>query len=423
MATADRQRTHLSLDRRARILLMANTRRRELAGRSGRFSVPSSDHYPFQWFWDSCFHAIVWSRWDWRRAADELDALFAWQRPDGFIPHVVFWDQRRISLWKWWHYMESVGTPRHKPRTTEQMQPPVLALAVERVVEAGGGAGYLRRVLPKLVAYHEHLAAERDPDRDGLISVLSQFETGLDFSPVWHGGGRRALKGPLVFARLRRPQVPARLHRYDLDRVFRGDLHQESVIVNAIYGRALRALARLARLVDETEVAARADERAARVAEALVAKCLDPRDGLFHDLVGRDERRTSVKTISALAPLILEDLPPEHADRLVEVLTDPRRFWPAYPVPSVALDEPTFSRDSRLWGIRLIWRGPLSMNTNWLLAHGLAEHGYEEQARTIGDRSRELVARHGFNEFYDPLDGSPVGEPSFGWATLAADMP
>jgi hypothetical protein len=423
MATADRQRTHLSLDRRARILLMANTRRRELAGRSGRFSVPSSDHYPFQWFWDSCFQAIVWSRWDWRRAADELDALFAWQRADGFIPHVVFWDQRRISLWKWWHYMESVGTPRHKPRTTEQMQPPVLALAVERVVEAGGGAGYLRRVLPKLVAYHEHLAAERDPDRDGLISVLSQFETGLDFSPVWHGGGRRALKGPHVFARLRRPQVPARLHRYDLDRVFRGDLHQESVIVNAIYGRALRALARLARLVDETEVAARADERAARVAEALVAKCLDPRDGLFHDLVGRDERRTSVKTISALAPLILEDLPPEHADRLVEVLTDPRRFWPAYPVPSVALDEPTFSRDSRLWGIRLIWRGPLSMNTNWLLAHGLAEHGYEEPARTIGERSRELVARHGFNEFYDPLDGSPVGEPSFGWATLAADMP
>ena len=421
MAIAERTRGH-SLERRARRLLLANTRRRELAGRSGRFTVPSAEQYPFQWLWDSCFHAIVWSRWDWRRAADELDALFAWQRPDGFIPHVVFWDQRRISLWKWWHYMESVGTPFHKPRTTEQMQPPVLALAVERVVEAGGGAGYLRRVLPKLVAYHDHLAAERDPDGDGLISVISQFETGLDFSPVWRGGGRRALKGPVVFARLRRPQVPARLHRYDLDRVFRGDLHQESVFVNAIYGRALRTLARLARLVDESQVAARADERATRVTEALLAKCRGS-DGLFHDLVGRDERRTTVRTISALLPLILEDLPTGDADRLVATLTDPRRFWPAYPVPSVALDEPTFSRDSRLWGIRLIWRGPLSMNTNWLLAHALAERGYEELARTIGDRSRELVARHGFNEFYDPLDGSPVGEPEFGWATLAADMP
>ena len=417
------QRTQPTLDRGARVLLMSNTRRRELAGRRGRFSVPAPDHYPFQWFWDSCFHAIVWSRSDWRRAADELDALLAWQRPDGFIPHVVFWDQRRVSLWKWWHYMESVGTPRRKPRTTEQIQPPVLALAVERIVEAGGGAAYARRVLPQLVAYHEHLAAERDPDGDGLISVISQFETGLDFSPVWQGGGRRAHSGPVVFARLRRPQVPARLHRYDLEHVFRGDLHQESVFVNAIYGQALRALGRLARLVGEEDVARRADERAARVLEALLAKCWDARDGLFHDLVGRDERRTSVRTICTLAPLILEDLPPEHAERLVGNLTDPRRFWPAYPVPSVALDEPTFSRDSRVWGIRLIWRGPLSMNTNWLLAHGLVEHGYGDVAQTIGERSRELAERHGFNEFYDPLDGSPVGEPGFGWATLAVDMP
>ena len=402
---------------------MANTRRRELGSRRGRFSAPSPRRYPFQWFWDSCFHAIVWSRYDWRRAADELDALLAWQRPDGFIPHVVFWDQRRISIWKWWHYMESLGTPRRKPHTTEQIQPPVLALAVERVAEAGGGATYLRRVLPKLVAYHEYLAAQRDPDDDGLISVISQFETGLDFSPVWRAGGSRDLKGPLVFARLRRPQVPTRLRRYDLDRVFRGDLHQESVLVNAIYGRAQRVLARLARSVDAEAVAARADTRADRVTEALVAKCSSSRDGLFHDLVGRDERRTSVRTISALMPLLLDDLPSEHVDRLVENLTDRRRFWPAYPVPSIALDEETFSRDSRLWGIRLTWRGPLSMNTNWLLAHALDEHGYGDLARTIGDGSRELVARHGFNEFYDPLDGSPVGEPRFGWATLAVDMP
>lgn len=74
-----------------------------------------------------------------------------------------------------------------------------------------------------------------------------------------------------------------------------------------------------------------------------------------------------MKTISALLPLLLADLPPEHADRLVTALNDPRRLWPAYP--------------------------------------------------------SDLVARHGFNEFYDPLDGSPVGEPEFGWATLAADLP
>ena len=422
MAVLDEHATERSLDRRALALLQANTRRRELDGRRGRFTVPSARQYPFQWFWDSCFHAIVWSRFDWRRAAEELDAIFAWQRPSGFIPHVVFWDQRRISAWKWWHYMESLGNPWRKPATTEQMQPPMLALAVERVAQAGGGESYVRRVLPQLAAYHDHLARERDPDGDGLISVISQFETGLDFSPIWQGGGRRR-SGPAVFLRLRRPQVPARLCRYELDRVLRGDRHQESVLVNAIYGCAQRTLARLARSVGEDEVAARADERAGRVTEALVAKSWDAGQGLFQDLVGRDEARTEVKTVSALSPLVLPDLPAAHVERLVENLTDPRLFWSRHPVPSVALDEPTFSRDSRLWGIRLIWRGPLSMNTNWLLAHGLAAHGHDDLARTIGDRSRELAAAHGFNEFYDPLDGTPVGEPRFGWATLATDMP
>jgi hypothetical protein len=418
----DEQIGRRSLHRRARALLQANTRRRELDGRRGRFSVPSPQQYPFQWFWDSCFHAIVWSRFDWRRAAEELDALLAWQRPSGFVPHVVFWDQRKISVWKWWHYMESCGHPWRKPRTTEQIQPPVLALAVERVAEAGGGETYVRRVLPQLAAYHEYLARERDPDGDGLLSVISQFETGLDFSPIWQGGGRK-LWGPLVFVRLRRPQVPARLCNYDVQRVLDGRGHQESVLVNAIYARSLHALERLARSVGEEELAATAARRAGRVVDALLEKCWDAKTGLFQDLVGRDERRTTVKTISGLIPLAIPNLPDEHVTRLVENVADRRRFWPAYPVPSVALDEPTFSRDSRLWGIRLIWRGPLSMNTNWLLAHGLAEHGYDELARTIGDRSRELAARHGFNEFYDPLDGTPVGEPWFGWATLATDMP
>jgi len=422
VAVLDEHATERSLDRRALALLQANTRRRELDGRRGRFTVPSARQYPFQWFWDSCFHAIVWSRFDWRRAAEELDAIFAWQRPSGFIPHVVFWDQRRISAWKWWHYMESLGHPWRKPHTTEQIQPPVLALAVVRIAEAGGGEPYVRRVLPMLAAFHEHLARERDHDGDGLISVISQFETGLDFSPVWQGGRRRRW-GPSVFVRLRRPQVPVRLSGYDLERVFRGDRHQESVLVNSIYGRALRALARLARSVGDERLAATADGRADRVTEALVAKCWDRRSGLFQDLVGSGEERTRVKTISALMPLVLPDLPPEHVERLVDNLTDPRRFRSRYPVPSVALDEPTFARDSRLWGIRLIWRGPLSLNTNWLLAHGLAEHGHEDLARELGDRSRELVLRHGFNEFYDPLDGSPVGEPHFGWATLATDLP
>jgi hypothetical protein len=121
-------------------------------------------------------------------------------------------------------------------------------------------------------------------------------------------------------------------------------------------------------------------------------------------------------------PLILPDLPGEIADRLVEHLDDPRTFAAPSPVPSVALDEPSFVRDHRIRGFRFIWRGPLSMNTNWFLVHGLRVHGHADVADRIAARSRELVERGDFNEFYDPLDGTPVGAERFGWATLVVDL-
>jgi hypothetical protein len=124
--------------------------------------------------------------------------------------------------------------------------------------------------------------------------------------------------------------------------------------------------------------------------------------------------------VISLLPLLLADLPPDPAARLLEHLTDEREFWPRFPVPSVALDEPAFRRDSRVDGRRRIWRGPCSMSTNWLLSLGLRRHGRDDLADDLAERSRALVERGGFNEFFDPLDGTPVGEPEFGWATLAA---
>jgi hypothetical protein len=189
--------------------------------------------------------------------------------------------------------------------------------------------------------------------------------------------------------------------------------HREDVLVNSVYADGLQALARLG--------VKWAGPQAERVRDALLERCWDERRGLFFNLDGSGERRADrVKTVISLMPLLLADLPPEIAARLVEHLADPREFWAPFPVPSVALDEPAFSRDSRVDGSRRIWRGPCSLSTNWLLALGLRRHGHADLADDLAGRSRELVGRGGFNEFFDPLSGEPVGEPHFGWAALAA---
>jgi glycogen debranching enzyme len=191
--------------------------------------------------------------------------------------------------------------------------------------------------------------------------------------------------------------------------------------VNSIYADALRALARLASRRGAVELEQWAKTTAGRALEGLLERCYDDRRGLFFNLNGGKERRADrVKTIHCLLPLLLSDLPAEIANRLVEHLADPNEFWAPFPVPSVALDEPAFRRDSRVRGSRRIWRGPCSLNTNWLLTLGLRRHDQDTLADELAARSRELVERGGHNEFFDPLDGTPVGARRFGWATLAA---
>ena len=429
----------------AKALLEANTETAEWRGRRYRFSVPSLAAYPFQWFWDSCFHAIVWTRLgEIERAKDELRGFFVFQEPNGFIPHVIFWNQKRVRRSPfYWHYLESCGRLSFlpwtkKPLATAHIQPPLLAQAVERIVLASGDERFLNEALPVLERYYRWLSSGRDPDHDGLISIIAQYESGLDFSPAYDAA--LGLRPPRFRGLGVKPRIPEGLNvllGQHLPTIFRlSPWHIEDVLVNSIYIQGLQALGRLARRLEHanvsretsqrghaTAVAEWAEAQAARVLRTLVAKCFDASAGLFWNLTGAQERQSKVKTIISLTPLIVPDLPRPIVEQLVAHLVDPKEFWTRYPLPSVAINESSFTPDNRVCGHRRIWRGPLSMNTNWFLAHGLRQHGYTDLADHIGQTSRELVVQHGFNEFFDPHTGVPVGANRFGWATLVIDLP
>jgi Glycosyl hydrolase family 63 C-terminal domain len=415
--------SEVSLEAAARELLEANTQTAVKDDRTYTFSVPSPQAYPFQWFWDSCFHAITWARFDAERAAEELRSLFAWQGRDGFMPHVIFWNQqlaRRNP--NYWHFRESRPWLR-RPKTTARVQPPVLAQAVERVVDAGGGDAFLQETIEPLERYYRYLATARDPDGDSLLTIISSFESGLDHSPVYdhpfslHVDDADPLQ-PDPWWTLRREFVNKLFgHRAGVISRIRRSTH-EDVHFTSIYAQGLRSLSRLADRAGNDPLARWARETASRVTDALMERSYDARAGLFWNLVGTRDEPVRVKTIVSLMPLILDDLPRSAVESLVEHLANPEEFWLDYPVASTAKDEPAFTPTRT----RLIWRGPMSMNTNWFLAHGLRTHGYPDLADTIAERSRELVERHGFNEFYNPLTGEPVGVETFGWATLVLDL-
>jgi glycogen debranching enzyme len=395
----------------AQKLLEANTRTAGVY----RYTIPSPLAYVHQWHWDSCFHAIAWAAFDRERAKDELRSLVARQLPNGLLPHVTYWDPRAVSRFGGEH-LEAPGwsTLVTTPRSSALMQPPVVAQAVEEV--AGGDEAFVQELLPSVAAHYRHLANARDPDGDGLISIVSQFESGLDFSPVFDPtpGDPDPSPGRLR-ARARGSQVLNKLCGNRPELVFRVNPHHwEDVLVNSVYADGLASLARLG---DDW-----AREAGRRTLGALLERCYDEKRGLFLSLLGSGERRIEVKTVESLMPLLVEALPRDVADRLVENLSDPKLFWPRFPVPSVALDEPSFTPDATVRGQRCIWRGPCAPSTNWLLWRGLRRHGYDDLAATLADRCRELADEGGFNEFYDPINGRPVGKAEFGWGTLPVVM-
>jgi hypothetical protein len=387
----------LSSDPAGRALELAEgvLRRNWLAGeRDGTryaYTRPSPNRYPWQWYWDSCFAAIVWRRFDRERARAELESLLAAQRPDGFIGHTIFWD-RPVSLSRLPFY----NVTSRRSFQTETIQPPLLAWAWK--IAVGDPA-----TEPRIAAQAQWLLTNRDLKDDGLLWIVQPDESGLDaspkFDPVW-GWRANARPGfPLLVWRNRRL-------RFNAGRIFeQGGPVVCEVLVNVLWCLSLLALGRPS------------------ATPALIERLWDERRGLFLDRVEPGGHRPAVVTWAALAPLALPDLPEAIGRRLVdEHLLDAAQFWTPVAPPSVSAAEQSYEPGGGHGLVRRYWRGPTWVNSAWLVWLGLRRLGYAEQAARLASALAGAVARQGLREYYDPRDGRGLGAVDFAWSALIAEL-
>lgn len=372
-------------------VLRANWLQGERDGIPFAYTRPSPQRYPWQWYWDSCFAAIVWRRFEPARARAELETLLAPQREDGFVGHTIFWD-RPVSPSRYPFYnVLSRGALQ-----TETIQPPLLAWAWS--IAVGDPASE-----PRIAAQADWLRRERDLEGDGLLWIVQPDESGLDaspkFDPVW---GRRA-HARLGFPRLVRHN---RGLGFDARRVRDGGGPVLcETLVNTLWSLSLQALGRPS------------------VTPALVARLWDDRRGLFLDEAQPDGQRPAVLTWAALAPLALPDLPEGIGRRLVEEhLLERSEFLTPVAPPSVAVSEPSYAPAGNRGPIRRYWRGPTWINAAWLLWLGLRRLGYEQAAREMAAGLLGAVEREGLREYYDPRTGRGLGARDFAWSALIAEL-
>jgi len=389
------------------------------------FRLPWQVSYPHQWFWDSCGHAIVLSHIDLKLAEAEIESLLYAQRGDGFIPHMV-WNRRRMQ---WVDRLLQILYPsRH---TSPYIQPPALAEAVEHIYKESGDMEFVVGVLPRLKKYYLYLSKERSRGEDGLLEIISSYESGKDRSSEYdlvygESNAKPVLQGPMF--KLGRSHWKC---GWNVDKILAANRFRvKDLLVNCIYANNLSTLSCLCQVAKDKEGEEFSREKALKVEGSILTKMYDNETGLFYSLDARygEDKLIKVSTVSSLLTLVLDNISQSQVERLVKNhLGNPEEFWLRYPVPA----EPLNSGRAEVKG-HIIWRGLQTwIYPNWYIFQGLRKQAqrfpqhrqeYEMMANEIVWRSYELIQKEGFCDFYHSQTGKGGAASEFSLSTLILDM-
>ena len=354
-----------------------------------RWTTPDRWPHRRMWLWDSVFHAIGWRHLDPELARDSLDAVLDMQAPDGFVAHMM--DPSSVS---------------------HITQPPILALGVQQVYRANPVPGWIGAVYPKLCAYLEWDMANRDRDGAGLL------EWAIEGDPFCRSGESGMDNSP----------------RFD------AATQMDAVDFNSFLALECEIMASFATQLGREADAKRWTARHENLCRLIVERLWSDELGFFVDYDNDRKMQSPVLASSGFLPLICGAASPAQAGRLAALLQDPGKFGTALPVPSISVcDKASYSKD--------MWRGPVWINLNWLIALGFERYGMNEIAKCLREKTMQEVERacEKFGvmfEFYDdrretePPDllrkgvcregGNPAYHQVFhdyGWtATLYVDM-
>ena len=382
--------------------------RRETDGH--QYTIPSAEQYPYQWLWDSCFHAIMLAQYDTEAAKAELRSLLFHQFPNGMVPHIIYWKPGILHLFDW-------GVEG----TSSLTQPPMLAYAAWEIHRHNPDGAFLESIYPALLSYYRFLVDKRDPGDHHLIGIINPDESGEDNSPRFDTplsaradityNEHLALRSKLVTDNI--------ACTFDAELCMRTHFWVKDVPFNAILVENLRALAHIASFLKHEDGEHFANLHAELIAHAMRERLFE--DGGYWSAFSADHQKLTVATWAHFAPLFAGLYSKEEAAAVVyNQLMDPDTFYAPFGIRTVSMREPSYR--ARGYGDNFSWRGPVWMAPHWFIYHGLLRYGYKKEATAIRDKSFALLEHAGFRECFDPETGEGSGARGFTWGALVLDM-
>lgn len=399
--------TTQKLDDAARTILATNDK--------GKYTIPTSGLYPYQWNWDSAFAALGFAQFDVDRAWLELETLLSGQWDDGMVPHILF------------HTVDPGYFPGPDvwggvgPIPSSGISQPPIAATMARYVydrDPNTGAARFEALYDKFVAWHQWFIDWRLDA--GAVCITHPWEAGRDNAPDWDGA-MAAIEPTGVGEYTRRDTAHVdgdmRPTKHDYDRYVwlvqqgnRLNWNQAALLEQNPFRvadptmtftllRASRDLLALGKLLNRDICAVQNHIDILETGAATLWNeelgCFDSRDaksGVWANSISNASFLCWYAGINK--PEMLDRY--KHMNR--EVL---------YGIPS-------FNPQDTKFDAKRYWRGPVWAIMNMLIAVGMEEMGFA-QGEQMRQSTRQLITDKGFAEYFDPTDGSPAGGGSFTW--------
>ena len=307
--------------------------------------------FPGAYFWDSSFIAQAWKLWDPTIGFRILKPFVEFQAKNGRMPHNIFWGRKVGAL----------------------SNPPFLAWAVHSLLEYHPEEKQASFFLKPLIKFVQWRNKHRFNEENQLFFWEHSYESGIDNSPRYTSRDESEDYGTK-----------------DLGAI---DLNSEIVLQQEA----------IIRIIEQFGQESAEKENMRNQMEDLVQniekKLWNAKDDLFGDLDFSTSHLKTKDTIASYFPLILPDLSESKEKILLKKLKAPQKYNTLIPTPTVALDSPEFVKD--------MWRGPVWINTSFLVVQGLKRREYSELAGDFAYRLCKGVYHTwenegSFFEFYDP---------------------